>query len=34
MQVISNDQTVRSENVQNLKDFTSRSLRTQAKKGK
>ena len=32
MQNISNDQTIRSDTVQNLKDFNSQSLATQAKK--
>ena len=34
MQVISNDKTVRSDTVQDLKEFNSQSLTTQAKKGK
>ena len=34
MQIISNDQTVRSNTVQDLKEFISQSLETQAKKGK
>ena len=33
MQIISNDKTVRSETVQDLKDFNLQSLTTQAKKG-
>ena len=33
MQTISNDQTVRSNTVQDLKEFNSQSLVTQAKKG-
>ena len=33
MQIISKDQTVRSDRVQDLKDFNSQSLATQAKKG-
>ena len=33
MQLISNDQTVRNKTVQHMKDFNSRSLATQAKKG-
>ena len=33
MQIISNDQTVRSNTVQDLKEFNSQSLATQAKKG-
>ena len=33
MQIISNDKTVRSDIVQDLKEFNSRSLTTQAKKG-
>ena len=33
MQIISNDQRVRSETTQDLKAFDSRSLSTQAKKG-
>ena len=33
MQVISYDQTVRNNTVQDLKDFNSQSLATQAKKG-
>ena len=33
MQPISNDKTVRSETVHDLKDFNSQSLSTQAKKG-
>ena len=33
MQIISNDQTVRSSTVQDIKDFNSQSLATQAKKG-
>ena len=32
MQIFSNDQKVRSEIVQDLKDFNSQSLSTQAKK--
>ena len=32
IQIISNDQTVRSETVHNLKDFNSQSLATQVKK--
>ena len=34
MQIISNDKTARSDTVQDLKDFTSQSLTTQAKTGK
>ena len=33
MQIISNDKTVRSDTIQDLKDFISQSLTTQAKKG-
>ena len=33
MEIFSNDQTIRSETVQTLKDFNSQSLSTQAKKG-
>ena len=33
MQLISTDQTVRDNTIQDLKDFNSRSLSTQAKKG-
>ena len=33
MQIIFNDQTVRSNTVQHLKEFNSQSLATQAKKG-
>ena len=33
MEVISNDQTIRSETVQGLKEINSQSLATQAKKG-
>ena len=33
MQIISNDKTVRNDTIQDLKDFTSQSLTTQAKKG-
>ena len=33
MQIISNDQTVRSDGAQDLKDFNSQSQATQAKKG-
>ena len=33
MQIISNDETVRNETVQDLKEFNSQSLATQAKKG-
>ena len=33
MQIISNDQTVRNDTVQGWKEFNSRSLTTQAKKG-
>ena len=33
IQSISNDQTIRSETVQDLKEFHSQSLATQAKKG-
>ena len=33
MEIISIDQTIRSETVQDLKDFNSQSLSTQAKKG-
>ena len=33
MQIISNNQTVRSNTVQDLKEFKSQSLATQAKKG-
>ena len=32
MQIISNEKTVRSDTVQDLKDFNSQSLTTQAKK--
>ena len=32
-QIIANDKTVRSDTVQDLKDFNSQSLSTQAKKG-
>ena len=34
MQFISNDKTVRKDTVQDLKDFNSQSLSTQATKGK
>ena len=34
MQIISNEQTVRSNTMQDLKEFNSQSLATQAKKGK
>ena len=34
MQIISNDQSIRSNTVQDLKDFNSQSLATQAKKRK
>ena len=33
MQVISNDETVRSKTVNDLKEFNNQSLATQAKKG-
>ena len=33
MQVISNDKTVRNDTIEELKDFNSKSLATQAKKG-
>ena len=33
MQIISTDKTVRSDTVQDLKDFNAQSLATQAKKG-
>ena len=33
MQIISPDQTVRTDTVQDLKDFNSQSIATQAKKG-
>ena len=33
MQIISNDKTVRSDSIQDLKEFNSQSLTTQAKKG-
>ena len=33
MQIISNDKTVRSDNIQDLEEFNSQSLTTQAKKG-
>ena len=33
MQIISSDKTVRSDTIQNLLDFNSQSLTTQAKKG-
>ena len=33
MQLISSDQTVRSDTIQDLKDFNQQSLSTQAKKG-
>ena len=33
MQIISNDKTVRNDTVQDLKEFNSQSLSTQAKKG-
>ena len=33
MQIISNDKTLRSDTVQDLKDFNSQSVATQAKKG-
>ena len=32
MQIISNDQTVRNNTLQDMKDFNSQSLATQAKK--
>ena len=34
MQIISKDQTVRSNTVQDIKEFNAQSLATQAKKGK
>ena len=34
MQIIANDETVRSNTVQDLKDFNSKTLATQAKKRK
>ena len=34
MQLISTDQTVRNDTIQDLKDFNQQSLSTQAKKGK
>ena len=33
MQIISNDKTVRNDTIENLKEFNSQSLTTQAKKG-
>ena len=33
MQIISNDKTVRSDTIQDLKEFNSQSLTTQVKKG-
>ena len=33
MQIISNDKTVRNDTIQDIKEFNSQSLRTQAKKG-
>ena len=33
MQIISNDKTVRNDTVQDLKEFNSQSLSTQAEKG-
>ena len=33
MQIISNDKTVRNDNIEDLKEFSSQSLSTQAKKG-
>ena len=33
MEIFSNDRTIRSETIQDLKDFNSQSLSTQAKKG-
>ena len=33
MQIISNDKTVRNDNIQDLKEFNSQSLSTQPKKG-
>ena len=33
MQIISNDETVRSDTIQDLKEFDSQSSTTQAKKG-
>ena len=33
MQIISSDQTVRNDTIQDLKDFNQQSLSTQAKKG-
>ena len=33
MQIVSNDKTVRSDTIQDLGDFNSQSLSTQAKKG-
>ena len=33
MQIISNDKTVRNDTIQDLKDFNSQNLTTQAKKG-
>ena len=33
MQIISNDKTVRNDTIQDLKEFSSQSLTTQAKKG-
>ena len=33
MQIISNDKTVRNDTIQDLKEFNSQSLSTQAKKG-
>ena len=33
MQIISNDKTIRNDTLQDIKDFNSQSLSTQAKKG-
>ena len=33
MQIVSNDKTVRNDTIQDLKEFNSQSLATQAKKG-
>ena len=33
MQIISNDKTVRKDTIEDLKEFSSQSLTTQAKKG-
>ena len=33
MQIISNDETVRNDTLQDLKDFNNQSLTTQAKRG-